>query len=44
MAKKLRCYLGLHRWADFRNDEGHPYRKCRDCGKFLDIAPGAWIG
>jgi hypothetical protein len=39
MAKKLRCRLGFHRWADFRSEDGEPYRKCRDCGKFLDTAP-----
>jgi hypothetical protein len=39
MAKKLRCYLGFHRWVDHVSDDGQPYRKCRHCGKFLDFAP-----
>jgi hypothetical protein len=39
VAKRLRCYLGFHRWVDHRSDDGQPYRKCRYCGKFLDIAP-----
>jgi hypothetical protein len=44
MAKKLRCYLGFHKWADFVNDDGEPYRKCRHCGKFLDLRPAGWCG
>jgi hypothetical protein len=40
MTKKLLCYLGFHRWADFVSENGEPYRRCRYCGKFLDIAPG----
>jgi hypothetical protein len=33
MAKKLRCYLGLHRWQSVHVDDGGFYRECRDCGK-----------
>src|SRR4051812_3628741 len=31
--KKLRCYLGLHRWQRLRSDGGPWYNNCRDCGK-----------
>jgi hypothetical protein len=37
MAKKLRCYLGRHRWQKKRDDEGSFYLECRDCRKFKDI-------
>jgi len=37
--KKLRCYLGLHRWQRLRTDGGPWYNNCRDCGKFGDIPP-----
>jgi len=37
MAKKLRCYLGLHRYQRRVTDDGKPYKECRDCGKFLDL-------
>jgi hypothetical protein len=33
MAKKLRCYLGWHRWQKTRGDDGAMYYDCRDCGK-----------
>jgi uncharacterized OB-fold protein len=33
MAKRLRCYLGYHRWQRVRAEDGSFYRKCRDCGK-----------
>jgi hypothetical protein len=38
MAKKLRCYVGLHRWRVLKaeGDAGY-YKECRDCGKFRDI-------
>jgi len=39
MAKKLRCYLGLHRYERRKTDDGQWYKECRDCGKFLDM-PG----
>jgi hypothetical protein len=35
MAKKLRCFLGLHRYQRRVTDDGQPYKECRDCGKFL---------
>jgi hypothetical protein len=34
--KKLRCWLGFHRYANRKNDDGGLYRECRDCGKFAD--------
>jgi len=37
MAKRLRCYVGLHRWAQHVT-EGESYLKCRDCGKYSDRA------
>ncbi len=37
LAKKLRCYLGLHRFVRRRNDDGQWYEECRDCGKFMII-------
>ena len=36
MMKKLRCYLGLHRYERRRTQEGDAYKECRDCQKFLD--------
>jgi hypothetical protein len=36
MAKKLRCYLGLHRYQNRRTDQGERYKQCRDCEKFQD--------
>ena len=33
MAKKLRCYLRLHRWQRKRSDDGELYTECQDCGK-----------
>jgi hypothetical protein len=43
MRKKLRCYLGLHRYERRLTDDGQRYKECRDCGKFLDM-PGPFIG
>ena len=40
MRKRLRCYLGLHVWQRIHNDEGEWYKKCRACGKFVDIPRG----
>lgn len=37
MAKKLRCYLGFHRWQQLQAEGGGSYKKCRDCDKFSDI-------
>jgi hypothetical protein len=38
MAKKLRCYLGLHRWRTLQAEGGGGwYKECRDCGRFRDI-------
>jgi hypothetical protein len=37
MAKKLRCYLGLHRNARRQSDDGEPYKECRDCGNYQHI-------
>jgi len=37
VAKKLRCYLGLHRFVRRQNDDGEPYKECRDCGKYSHI-------
>jgi hypothetical protein len=37
IVKKLRCYLGLHRYERRRTDEGTWYKECRDCGKFVDV-------
>jgi hypothetical protein len=39
MAKRLRCYLGLHSWKRVRGDDGQvSYKECRACGKFVDIS------
>ena len=38
MAKRFRCYLGLHSWRRFRSDDGQWYKKCRACGKVADIS------
>jgi hypothetical protein len=32
MAKKLRCYVGLHRWVETVREKER-YNLCRDCGK-----------
>jgi hypothetical protein len=37
MAKKLRCYLGRHRWQK-KVIEGQGYFECRDCGKHRDMS------
>ena len=37
--KRLRCFLGFHRMREFRSADGDPYRKCLDCGRFVDITP-----
>lgn len=37
MAKRFRCYLGLHRWQQLQSEGGGAYKKCQDCGKFSDI-------
>jgi hypothetical protein len=37
MAKRLRCYLGRHRWQTLRAVGGGAYKKCRNCGKYNDI-------
>ena len=42
--KKLRCYLGLHRWQVLKADGGGAYKKCRDCGKFSDIPDWQMFG
>ena len=36
MAKKLRCYLGFHRWKRTRNDAGQWSARCVYCDKFSD--------
>jgi hypothetical protein len=35
MAKKLRCYLGMHRWVR-KVQADQPYYECKDCGKDRD--------
>jgi hypothetical protein len=37
MRKRLRCYLGFHKW-DERVSEGQSYLTCRYCGKYSDKA------
>lgn len=46
MAKKLRCYLGSHRWQTVRVADGGRHRKCRDCGKvrFPEDMPPPLVG
>ena len=40
MAKRLRCYLGFHRWQRLKGEgDSGWYEECRDCGKFGDIPP-----
>jgi hypothetical protein len=40
MAKRLRCYLGFHRWQRVKGEgDAGWYQLCRDCGKFGDIPP-----
>jgi hypothetical protein len=48
MPKKLRCYLGFHRWHTVNVKGGNRYTQCSDCGKVrlpedlppLDMAGG----
>jgi hypothetical protein len=35
MAKKLRCYLGKHRWVQ-KVAANKTYYECQDCGKDRD--------
>ena len=38
MAKRLRCYFGLHRWQRLKSEGGEGwYKQCRDCGKYRDL-------
>jgi len=37
MAKRLRCYLGVHRYQRRLTEDGEPYKECRDCAKFRDM-------
>jgi hypothetical protein len=43
MAKRLRCYLGRHRWVQKAQD-GQFYFECRDCGKNRDPRPYSFVG
>jgi hypothetical protein len=43
MGKKLRCYVGFHRWQTLRAEGGGAYKKCQDCGKFSDISPPTFL-
>jgi hypothetical protein len=38
MAKRLRCYLGRHRWQRLLAEGGGAYKRGRDCGKYRDIS------
>jgi hypothetical protein len=38
MAKKLRCWLGIHRFERHKTGDGKWYKECRYCGKFLNIS------
>ena len=35
MAKRLRCYLRLHRWVE-KVQAGELYYECRNCGRYRD--------
>jgi hypothetical protein len=38
MAKRLRCYLRLHRWRRVKAPDGDSwYHECRDCGETREI-------
>jgi hypothetical protein len=41
VAKKLRCYLGFHRWVTAVTG-GERYLRCRDCGKYGGEPPAPW--
>jgi hypothetical protein len=41
MRKKLRCYLGFHRWVTAVSG-GQRYLTCRDCGAFGGEPPAPW--
>jgi len=43
MAKKLRCYLGQHRWVKKVQAE-QSYYECRDCGKNRDPQSSSFVG
>jgi hypothetical protein len=36
VAKKLRCWVGWHRWVQHVNDEGQRFWRCAECDKFRD--------
>jgi hypothetical protein len=39
--KRLRWYLGLHRWQRLKGDgDAGWYLKCRDCGKYGETPDG----
>jgi hypothetical protein len=35
---RILCSLHMHK-REFRSADGDPYRKCLDCGRFVDITP-----
>jgi hypothetical protein len=47
MVKRLRCYLGFHRWQRLKSESAEGwYKQCRDCGKYEGrfghtVIPGA---
>ncbi len=38
MGKKLRCYLGMHRWVKKSMPGQDAYLECQNCGKERDKA------
>jgi hypothetical protein len=28
----MRCFVGAHRWREGQDEDGRPYKMCRDCG------------
>jgi hypothetical protein len=44
VAKKLRCYLGWHRWVKKVGPSGQVYAQCRDCGKEDESAHNMPVG
>jgi hypothetical protein len=35
--KRLRCWLGFHRWQRHVTDEGKAFKRCKYCAKYRDI-------
>jgi hypothetical protein len=44
MSKRLRCWIGMHRWKRHVTDDGKWFLRCADCQKFRDIPDTTFSG